>query len=124
MRYVIETTQDVKNPHPDRRCGDWYKKPVIKAGSRFIVDTMYGVDPALDIIKSSVERYGYVARHKGLGQAIDAASKKGEPRTLRELMVVHDCDIGYDFILEELMLMGRITAEDFAAVGEVINAKE
>ena len=124
MRYVIETTQDVKNPRPDRRCNDWYKRPVIKAGSRFIGDTEYGRDPVQDIVRSSVERYGSIPRHKDLGKAIDDASVKVEPRTLREMLVVNDCDWGGEFILEELFRMGRLTAEDFAAVGEVINAKE
>jgi hypothetical protein len=121
-KHVIETTADIVNPQPDRRSKDWNKLPNITVGTRFLVEPEtrdgYGT------IETSAKGYAWMATHSELGKLILANSKRVEPKTVRELMVVHDCDYGGSEILRVLLKLGRVTPADFKAAADAINADE
>lgn len=106
-RYVLQLQTDVKNPTPDRRSKDWNKRPVIPAGSRFIVQ--YGA------LYETNTRFAGEHENSDLAKLLFAHCVPVEPESVREIQCV-DADYDYDYhnrILETLLKMGRITRQDF-----------
>lgn len=119
---VVELVRDVKNPAADRRSRDWNKAPVIKAGARFTVSSS-GPD-GYGHVRSSAGEYGWEPTRSPLGKLIVDNAKDVEPVSVRELMRVHDCDFSEREVLRMLLKLGRITAKDFADVGDAASADE
>ena len=121
-RYVIMMMSTITNPEPDRRSKDWNKQPTIEAGKRFIVDPLNNDGYA--VIQASNKSYAWETGHSDLGKLILKNSVNVDPMSPYELARVHDCDYGADEILRCLLKLGKVCAEDFAAVADAINADE
>lgn len=124
---TIELAADIENPKPDRRSKDWFAASILHKGRRFTVHSYPqrpGRYPEPASIRSSEHEYGTDYVTSDLGKLIVANSIEVEPTSVRELKRVHDCDYPGDYVLSYLLKMGRITAADFAAVGETINNEE
>lgn len=113
---IIELAVDVSNPTPDRRSKDWNKLPVVPKGSRFIVTE--------HTIRSSVGGYAWERDSSELGKAIIARAIKATPTSVRELMIVYDCDFDSSEVLRMLIKLGKITPNDFEAVAKAANEDE
>lgn len=109
--FIVRLTKDIDNPEADRRSKDWNRRTQIKAGSRFIVQG--------DTIRSSEHRYAWTGERSDLGKLIMENSEKVEAESVREMLVVHDCDWGADEVLRILLKMGKLHAADFDAVANI-----
>jgi len=109
--HIRELKYNVTNPRPDRRSKDWNKLPEIKAGSRFIFHE--------DTIYSSDHRYAYEHRRTELGKLIEENTDIVGAVSIKELKALYSCDWSGDEVLRVLLKLGKISATDFQAAGEV-----
>lgn len=121
-KYIIQTTVDIENPEPDRRSKDWNKRPLVEAGSRFIITPMH--HDGYRTIQSSAERYAWITGHSPLGKLIEANSCTVGAESVRELSEVHECPFGGEEILRILVKLGRVGPEDFKAVATIATEDE
>jgi hypothetical protein len=118
--FVIKLTRELVNPEKDgRNKNDWHKQKTIPAGEHFIVSHV--IEHAHSEIK------GWVMLDSELGRLILANSVRVEPRSLKETMAV--AGLRTDrweraTVLQTLFTLGRITAEDFALVKSLDDAKQ
>ena len=117
----FELVRAVKNPKPDRRSNDWYNKPVLAAGMRFIWrETLNRAGyEAHGTIRPSTHSYGFTPDNDPLAKAILNNSKPVDPKTWKEFATLHDCDYGAEFILEALVKLRLVNGEHFAAVADM-----
>lgn len=121
--FVVELTKDVPNPDVDRRRNDWAYQPVLSKGARFVV--LEHDEASVSDIKYKTQTirkanaHGSVYGRTELGKAIMAASVEVEPKTAAEFVHVYDC-INCEQVVRILLDKGRITADDFALVHDVL----
>jgi hypothetical protein len=113
--YIVETGYEIKNPKADRRSKDWNKAPIIPIGSRFVV--RHNKDGYASI--SSTTGYGFETDRSELGKLIIANSGTADPKSVKELMIVYNCDWSAEEVLRILVKLGRVSKDDFKAVADV-----